>query len=107
MSDMDNLMALKAMLEGSMVTHKETPEEREKRFLKEAIKVYLGKDEDTEGLWTYAPDQMIEFFERPSREIKKMMGGEWADMDDNAFDTMVYTVDKKLKKSTSLLDWNK
>lgn len=105
MSDMDNLLALKAMLEGSKAGHKETPEEKEQRFLKDAVRVFLGKDEDSAGLWTYHPDEMIGFLEKPTREIKAAMGGEWASMDDSAFEMLVYTVDKKLKKSAQMLDW--
>jgi hypothetical protein len=105
MSDMDNLMALKALLEGSSATHAETQEEKEKRFLKDAVKIHLGKDEDSAGLWTYHPEEMISFLEQPTRTLKNAMGGEWAKMDDMAFDNIVYTVNKKLKKSVSILDW--
>ena len=105
MSDMDNLMALKAMLEGSASNHPETQEEKEKRFLKDAVRVHLGKDEDSAGLWTYHPEEMIAFFEKPTREIKMAMGGDWAKMDEMAFDNLVYTVNKKLKKSVQILDW--
>jgi len=107
MSDMDNLLALKAMLEGGMAQKKETPEEREQRFLKEAVRIHLGQDEDKDGLMSYHPEEMIAFLEQPTRRLKSIMGGEWAEMNDTDFDLMVYTVDKKLKKSNQLLDWNK
>jgi len=56
-------------------------------------------------LWTYHPEEMISFLEQPTRMLKNIMGGEWAKMDDMAFDNIVYTVNKKLKKSVSILDW--
>ncbi len=105
MSDLDNLQALKSMLERK--DEKEAAEqlEKEKRFLADAAKAYLGPDAPLSAIQAYDPEEMIRFLESPIAEVQKRMGGEWLKMPQDAFEMFAYTMDKKIKKSTSLLDW--
>lgn len=105
MSDMDNLEALKRMFEAKVEEEKTGAMDREKRFIADATKTILGKDSKISAIQGYAPKEMIDFLEKPISEIKASMGGEWAEMDDDALENLIYLVEKKVKKSTLLLDW--
>lgn len=105
MSDLDNLQALKRMLEKK--DEKEASEliEKEKRFIAAAAKAYMGENAPMTAIQGYDPDEMIRFLELPASEVQRRMGGEWAAMDKTEFELLCYTIDKKIKKSTALLDW--
>ncbi len=105
MSNFENLQALKSMLERK--DEKEAAErlEKEKRFLADAARAYLGPDAPMTAVQAYDPDEMIKFLEGPIADVQKRMGGEWLKMPQDAFEMFAYTMDKKIKKSTTLLDW--
>ncbi|MCR5311092.1 MAG: hypothetical protein K6E32_06755 [Lachnospiraceae bacterium] len=105
MSDMDNLMALKRMLEKKDEKQLSAEMDTEKRFIADATKAYLGDDTPVTGIQGYDPESMIRFLELPAEEVQRRMGGEWLSMPVDEFEILAYTVDKKIKKSTSLLDW--
>lgn len=105
MGDLDNLQALKRMLE-----HKEEEEakdklEREKKYIADATRAYLGHEAPITSIQGYDPEQMIDFLSLPTKEVMQKMGGEWAVMDVMAFEAFTFTMKQKIQKSTSLLDW--
>lgn len=106
MSDLDNLQALKRMLE-----HKDEEEaqglmEREKKFIADATRAYLNAEGmPVTTIQGYDPEKMLAFLSRPYKEVQQLMGGEWAELEPMAFEAMMYTINKKIQKSTSLLDW--
>ena len=104
MSDLDNLQALKRMLEHKDEEEAKESLEKEKRFLAAATDAYLGGH--VTGIQGYKPDEMIAFLSLPSKEIQTKMGGEWAEMEDMAFDAFVYPMRQKIQKSTTMIDWN-
>lgn len=106
MSDLDNLQALKRMLEHKDEEEAQKLMEREKKFIADATRAYLGTDTPITGIQGYDPDKMMEFLNQSPEVVKEKMGGEWKDMDDISFEAFAYTVNKKIKKSTSLLDWS-
>ena len=72
--------------------------------LLETIAKYLAKDKGISALQGYDVDEMLEFLQKPASEIKKIIGGEWENLDDDKLDTLVYSLIKKVKKSIPLLD---
>lgn len=107
MSDLENLEALKRMFESRVEEQTTGEKDREKRFIADATAVILGKDSKVTGIQGYTPKEMIAFLEQPAADIQAKMGGEWAEMKTSDFETMVYAIEKKVKKSTTLLDWEK
>ena len=105
MSNLDNLQALKNMLERKDEKEAAAQLEKEKRFLADAAKAYLGPDAPLSAIQAYDPEEMIRFLEGPIDQVQKKMGGEWMLMPKDVFEMFAYTMDKKIKKSTSLLDW--
>ncbi len=105
MSDLDNLQALKRMLEKKDEQEASELFDKEKRFIAAAAKAYLGENAPLSAIQGYDPDEMIRFLELPIDEIRTRMGGEWAAMPKDEFELFAYTIDKKIKKSASLLDW--
>lgn len=105
MSDLDNLQALKRMLEHKDEEEKKNTLEKEKRFIADATRAYLGAEADVSGIQGYAPTEMLEFLNKPTREVMSLMGGEWEAMDVMAFEAFAYTMKQKIQKSTSLVDW--
>ena len=101
---MDVLNDLKKMLEGQS-TKKEDPQlEREKKFIRDAASC-LNPNADQSALMNYDPAKMLAFLRTPVRELKKRLGGEWEQMDDASLRAFLYDIEKKIEKSTSLLDW--
>ena len=101
---MDVLNDLKKMLEGQS-TKKEAPQlEREKKFIRDAASC-LNPNADQSALMNYDPAKMLAFLRTPVRELKKRLGGEWEQMDDASLRAFLYDIEKKIEKSTSLLDW--
>lgn len=105
MSDMDNLLALKRMLEHKDEEEKKQTLEKEKKFIADATRAYLGEEADISGIQGYTPAEMLEFLNQPTRDVMKRMGGEWAEMDVMAFEAFAFTMKQKIQKSTSLVDW--
>ena len=105
MSDLDNLEALKRMLEHRDEDEAKKTFEKEKKFISDATKVYLGGGNKTSGIQAYEPKEMIAFLSRPVSEVKGKMGGEWAEMSDDDFEAFAYKMRQKIQKSTSLINW--
>lgn len=83
---------------------------QEKKFvtdeqtLLEAIAVHLGSSKGTTALMNYDIDEMLDFLQKPLSEIKETIGGDWKDIDDSVLNPLIYSLTKKVKKSTTLLD---
>lgn len=105
MSDMDNLLALKRMLEHKDEEEQKNTLEREKKFISDATRAYLGDSAPVSGIQAYLPEQMLAFLNLPTKEVMSRMGGEWANMDLMAFEAFAYTMKQKIAKSKSLIDW--
>ena len=76
----------------------------DEQSLLESIAKYLAKNKGTSALQGYDTDEMLAFLQKPSSEIKTLIGGQWTELDDNQLDTLVYSLIKKVKKSIPLLD---
>lgn len=105
MGDLENLEALKRLLEHKEEEEKKGQLEKEKKFLADATKAFLGTDTPVSGIQAYDPEQMMSFLSLPTSEVQERMGGEWAAMEKMAFEAFTYTMRQKIQKSTSLLDW--
>ena len=106
MSDRDNLEALRKMLERKDEEEAESKMEKEKQFIADATKAFLGKNAPMTGIQAYKPEEMIAFLNLPTTEVQRRMGGEWSTMDYGEFDTFCYHMKQKIQKSQMLLDWN-
>lgn len=104
MSDLENLEALKRLLEHKEEEEKKGQLEKEKKFIADATRAFLG-DTPTTGIQAYDPEQMMAFLSLPTSEVQERMGGDWATMEKMAFEAFTYTMRQKIQKSTSLLDW--
>lgn len=88
-------------------------EKQEKKFvsdeqtLLEAIAKYLGSSKGTTALMNYDTEEMLDFLQKPISEIKTIIGGEWANIDDTVLTPLIYSLTKKVKKSASILDGTK
>lgn len=79
----------------------------DEQTLLETIAKYLAKTKGTSALQGYDTDEMLLFLQKPASEIKSLLGGQWAEIDDSKLDTLIYSLIKKVKKSISLLDRNR
>ncbi|MBR3607812.1 MAG: hypothetical protein IKL51_09635 [Lachnospiraceae bacterium] len=68
-----------------------------------SIANYLGKIKGTTSVQGYNTDDMLEFLQKPVPEIKEILGGKWAELDDTALEPLIYSLAKKVKKSVSFL----
>ena len=93
---------LKKAFEKDLV--KKAQEVLDEQSLLETIAKNLAKDKGISALQGYDVDEMLEFLQKPASEIKKIIGGEWENLDDDKLDTLVYSLIKKVKKSIPLLD---
>ena len=105
MGDLENLAALKKMLERKEEEEAASKLEQEKAFIADATKAYLGHSAPVSGIQAYDPDEMIAFLNLPAKDVQRRMGGRWAEMDFGEFDTFCYHMKQKIQKSTTLLDW--
>ena len=105
MSDLDNLNALKRMLEHKDEEEAKNALEKEKKFIADATKAYMGEHAVQTGIQAYTPADMIAFLSLPTAEVQSRMGGEWTKMDKMAFEAFTYTMKQKIQKSASLIDW--
>lgn len=86
-------------------------EKAERQFMKDeqallkAIADYIGTQKGVSSLHNYKPEEILVFLEKPVSEIKECLGGEWSDLTDDTFSTLIYTLTKKVKKSESLTTW--
>ena len=79
---MDILNDLKKLLENQEMKKEDPQLEQEKRFLSEAA-AKLSSAKNVTSIQGYDPREMALFLERPIGEIKEIMGGEWAEMEDS------------------------
>lgn len=75
--------------------------------LLETIAACLAKEKGTSALQGYDIDEMVEFLKKPVPEIKAKIGGNWESVPDNQVEILVYSLIKKVKKSVSILDYNR
>ncbi len=102
---MDILNDLKKLLENQEIKKEDPHIEQEKRFLNEAA-TKLSNAKNVTSIQGYDPREMALFLARPIGEIKEIMGGEWAEMEDSVFSSFLYIMTKKINKSNSLLNWH-
>ena len=105
MSDLENLQALKKMLERKDEEETASKTQKEQQFIADATKAYLGHDAPVTGIQAYMPEEMIAFLNLPTAEVQRRMGGIWSQMDFGEFDTFCYHMKQKIQKSQLLLDW--
>lgn len=85
-------------------------EQQEKKFqldeqaLLEALAACLAKNKGISALMGYDTDEMLDFLQKPTSEIKNSLGGHWTNLDDSQLEPLIYSLSKKVKKSISLLD---
>ncbi len=108
MSDLDNLAALKRMLENKPEEQSEKIA-REKKLINDINAILNGHQSgsvDYSAVKAYDPLKVVEFLSKSSDEVQRVLGGEWLKMDPMAFEALTFTVKQKIQKSTMLLDWN-
>lgn len=85
-----------------------TPEqiqiETEQRLIT-TIAGHLSSQKGLTSLQGYKPVEITGFLEKSIPEIKNILGGEWAAMEDDKLETLIYTLTKKLKKADGLTQW--
>ena len=79
----------------------------DEQSLLEHIAKHLAKNKGISALQGYDADEMLQFLQKPLSEIKEVLGGNWATLDNTQLDPLVYSLTKKVKKSISLLDRNR
>lgn len=106
MNDTDKLDNFKRMFQDNLEREKEKQTDREIRFISDVNKLVMGENSKLSAIQGYEPVNVMEFLETPSGEIQKLLGGEWSEMKPEDFEALVYSMQKKIKKSTYLIDWN-
>lgn len=101
---MDAINELRKLMEGSPQKQEEQIQEKEKRFINAAA-ACLNSSTFQSTLMNYDPQKMLHFLQLPISEIKEKLGGEWAKMSDSDLRNFLYSIEKKVKKSSSLMDW--
>lgn len=105
MSDLDNLNALKRMFENDVEKKQDEALAKERRFIADAARAYLGDKASEKAIREYEPEKMIAYLQKPTKEIQAELGGEWMEMPATEFELFVYSIEKKVRKSTLLCDW--
>ena len=96
---------IKKAFEKDFKTKEQIQMETEQRLIT-TVSGYLASQKGVSSLHSYKPTDITTFLaETPVHEIKQLLGGEWAAMEDNALDTLIYTLTKKLKKADGLTQW--
>ncbi len=85
-------------------TPEQLEQERERRFLA-SVAEFLSSGKGVSSIMGYHPEEISAFLEKAPAEIQKLLGGEWAEMEEKQLDLMVYNLLKKVKKSENLLEW--
>ncbi len=104
MAAFNDLNDLRKAFERELRKEEENSVENEQNLLK-AITVYLCKQKGVSPIQGYKPDEIISFLEKPTSEIRKCVGSEWASMPDDKFENLIYILTKKVKKSDKLTTW--
>ena len=71
--------------------------------LLQSIADYLGKIKGTTSVQGYNTEDMLEFLQKPVSEIRTILGGKWAELDDTVLEPLIYSLTKKVRKSASFL----
>ena len=71
--------------------------------LLQCIANHMGEIKGTTSIQGYDPEDVLIFLEKPASEIKEILGGKWAEIDDSALEPLIYSLAKKVKKSASFL----
>lgn len=95
---------IKKAFEADIKTPEQLAFEKEKRLLA-SIAEYLSSQKGISSVKGYHPEEISEFLEKPLEEIRTLLGGEWASMDMDKLELLIYTLVKKVKKSENLLEW--
>ncbi len=95
---------IKKAFEADYKTPEQLQLETEQRLIT-TISEHLSFQKGLTALQGYKPAEITSFMEKPVSEIKQLLGGEWAAMDDDKLDTLIYTLTKKLKKADGLTQW--
>lgn len=86
-------------------------EKAEKKFvadeqkLLKTVTMHVCSLKGVSPLHGYNPNDILEFLSKPAPDIKKELGGDWLGVSDDAFETLVYSLSKKVKKSGQLISW--
>ena len=78
--------------------------QNEQNLLK-SIANYICSQKGVSAVQGYKPEEILAFLEKPIGEIKSCIGGNWATMSDENLETLIYTLNKKVKKSDNLIEW--
>ncbi len=78
--------------------------ENEQHLLK-SIASYVGSQKGGSAIQEYSPTDVLLFLQKPITEIKACLGGEWLSTDDEKLETLVYSLTKKVQKSSTLIPW--
>ncbi len=95
---------IKKAFEKDYKSPEQIQQETEQRLIT-TIAAHLSSQKGLTSLQGYKPAEITAFLERPTSEVKKILGGEWAAMDDEKLDALFYTLTKKLKKADGLTQW--
>lgn len=95
---------LKKAFERELNKEEESFVASEQKLLK-GIANYLCSQKGVSAIQGYKPEEVLEFLEKPIAEIKKSIGGEWADLDDSKLENLVYSLSKKVKMSGNIIPW--
>ena len=95
---------LKKAFEREMNKEEESFVANEQKLLK-GIAHYLGSGKGMTAVQGYKPEEVLDFLEKPISEIKKLLGTEWADVEDSKLENLVYSLSKKVKMSGTLMPW--
>ncbi len=101
---MDTINELRKLMEGSQKKETNPAQEKEERFI-HAAAACLNPSAFQSTLMNYDPAKMLQFLRLPCAEIKEKLGGEWAEMSDADLENFLYSIEKKVRKSSSLMDW--
>lgn len=102
----DTIEALKMVFEKTDEAMEKERPDQERRFIKDATEAYISDMKNVTGIQIYTPEEILKFLDQPTEVVQKRMGGEWAKMDPENFDTFLFTMKKKIRKSDSLVDWS-
>ena len=101
---MDTINELRKLMEGTQKKEENPAQEKEQRFINAAASC-LNPSALQSTLMNYDPQKMLQFLKLPIPEIKARLGGEWAAMSDLDLENFLYPIEKKVRKSSSLMDW--
>lgn len=75
----------------------------EQKLLK-SITIYMASLKGVSPLQGYNPNEVLVFLQKPAKEIKQLIGGDWLSVSDETMDTLIYSLTKKVQKSGQLVN---